>query len=235
MTRTPWVVSLALVVALAGCHKKSPAAPAAVTGLAITGNAALVNKNQTSQLTATATLSDGTTENVTASATWSSDNAALVSVNAAGLATALGNGSTTIRASYQGQAASLPMAVALKATLQVGAQFFRLCGPFRARMDITLTEASGNAGMDVTSVFVTMKDFGGVVRHTHTFSAGDLTAILGNHHINAGQSRTFSDESAYPGNVDTADSTGTVTVSATDDYGNALSTNVTVTFQRDGC
>jgi len=35
--------------------------------------------------------------------------------------------------------------------------------------------------------------------------------------------------------VDTGDSTGSVSVSATDDYGNAVSANVNVSFQRDGC
>jgi hypothetical protein len=102
-------------------------------------------------------------------------------------------------------------------------------------MDVTITESSNNAGMDVTSVVVTMRDIGGVVRHTRTFSSGDLAALLGTHHINAGQSRTFSDESAYPGNVDTGDSTGSVSMTATDDYANAVSANVNVSFQRDGC
>jgi len=41
-----------------------------------------------------------------------------------GLATALGNGSTTIRAAYQGQTGTLPVSVALKASAQLGTQFF---------------------------------------------------------------------------------------------------------------
>ena len=183
----------------------------------VSGNPSFANRNQSSQLTAMANLSSGSPQDVTSTATWSSSNGSVASVSPAGLLTALGNGNANISASYQGQAGVLGVVVAMKATPQVSGQFYRLCSPFRARMDVTMTEASTNIGMDVTSVTVTMRDIGGVVRHTRTFSAAAITAMVGSNHINAGQSRAFSDESAYPGGVDTGDST------------------VIVTFQHDGC
>jgi hypothetical protein len=61
---------------------------------------------QSQQFTATGTFSDGTTQDVTASATWTSSNAQVLSVsNAAetkGLASALATGTATVSASFSG-------------------------------------------------------------------------------------------------------------------------------------
>ena len=49
----------------------------------------------TQQFTATATYSDGSTANVTSTASWTSANTAVATINPAGLATAIAAGSTT--------------------------------------------------------------------------------------------------------------------------------------------
>lgn len=56
----------------------------------------------TQQLTATLTLTDGTTDTVTADATWSTSDEEVATVSAAGLVTAVGAGECTVTASYEG-------------------------------------------------------------------------------------------------------------------------------------
>jgi hypothetical protein len=77
----------------------------------ITGNLSLLAVTQTSQLTATAHLADGTTQNVTAQGTWESSNLTVATVSTAGLVTAQGLGVADIRATYQGTTASVSVSV----------------------------------------------------------------------------------------------------------------------------
>ena len=87
-----------------------PSAPTVIS-IAINGTVALTAVGQTSPLTATATLTDGTTQNVTNSSTWTSSSAAVATVSTAGLVTALAAGAATITATYQGRAGTLGMTV----------------------------------------------------------------------------------------------------------------------------
>lgn len=85
----------------------TPTAPSAtasvtVTTVTISGSAALVAVTQTSQLTATARLSDGASQNITSQAAWESSNPAVVVVSSSGLVTARGFGGAEVRATYQG-------------------------------------------------------------------------------------------------------------------------------------
>lgn len=57
----------------------------------------------TQQLTATLAMSDGTNQDVTATATWSSSDETVATVSAGGLVTAVAEGSATITATAQGQ------------------------------------------------------------------------------------------------------------------------------------
>ncbi|MEE2040177.1 Ig-like domain-containing protein [Nocardiopsis sp. CT-R113] len=56
----------------------------------------------TQQLTATLTLTDGTAEPVTSTATWTSSDEAVATVSTAGLVTAVGPGECTVTASHSG-------------------------------------------------------------------------------------------------------------------------------------
>ena len=104
---TAW---LSLTVFCAACSSEksstptqpSTPPPATVTSVAITGSNSFTEKGETAQLTATATLSNGTTENRTSTATWQSDNPAVATVSAQGLVTAVSNGDTSINATVSG-------------------------------------------------------------------------------------------------------------------------------------
>jgi hypothetical protein len=115
----PHLIIVMLLAALAGCNRSglvaaptspsSPAAlsPARVSALAVRGNAVLSTIGQTTPLTATASLSDGTSRNVTTAARWVSSNPSSISVSPGGLLTVIGFGQSHIEAIYQGKSATL--------------------------------------------------------------------------------------------------------------------------------
>ncbi len=65
----------------------------------------------TQQLTATVNYNDGTSKDVTSSATWTVGNSAVASVSTSGLLTASASGSTTVTASIDGTTSSQPVQV----------------------------------------------------------------------------------------------------------------------------
>jgi hypothetical protein len=60
----------------------------------------------TTQLTATATYSNGSTANVSGSVTWSSSDSRMVNVSSSGVASGFATGNVAVTASYQGQSAT---------------------------------------------------------------------------------------------------------------------------------
>jgi hypothetical protein len=118
---------------------------------------------------------------------------------------------------------------------QVTVQFFRLCSPFRARLEITVAEIGGAVGITVTSMNLSMKDIDGVVRFSRALTSADLVAAMGSNHIDPARSRILIQDGTYPGNVDTMDSTAIVEVTIVDDEGGTINRTVNVGFQRDGC
>jgi Bacterial Ig-like domain (group 2) len=103
-------IAFAVAVFAAACSS-SPTSSTTIASIAITGSAPTVGS--TSQLTATATMSNGTTQDVTSSATWVSGDAAIATVSGAGVVTGVSAGSTTVTATYQSVTASDSIAVIL--------------------------------------------------------------------------------------------------------------------------
>ena len=107
---------VAFTVALSGCGNDSPSAPTntpptpTVTGLSIGGNVDRLRTRQTQALTATVTLSNGTTQAAT-SPSWSSNNATVASVSDGGVVTGNNQGNATISVTAQGQTATVPVSV----------------------------------------------------------------------------------------------------------------------------
>ena len=105
-------IGIAFVVAVfAAACSSSPTSSTTVASIAITGSAPAVGS--TSQLTATATMSNGTTQDVTSSATWVSGDATIATVSGAGVVTGVSAGSTTVTATYQSVTAADSIAVTL--------------------------------------------------------------------------------------------------------------------------
>ncbi|PYQ72847.1 MAG: hypothetical protein DMG04_16050 [Acidobacteria bacterium] len=104
-------IGIAFVVAgFAAACSSSPTSSTTTASVAITGAAPTVGS--TAQFTATATMSNGTTQDVTSSATWQSGDAAIATVSSAGVVTGVAAGSTTVTATYQSVSGSDAIAVA---------------------------------------------------------------------------------------------------------------------------
>jgi uncharacterized protein YjdB len=73
---------------------------AVVQSISIFSSSASLGAGQTQQFTATATYSDGSQQDVTAKAKWTSASASVATINATGLATGITFGATTITATY---------------------------------------------------------------------------------------------------------------------------------------
>ena len=99
---------------IGGCNGSSPSEPSppTVTTLTVTGaSGPLRSSGETVQLTATVTLSDGTVQDQTNAAGWASSDTTVATVSATGLVTAVGGGSTEIRATHLGVSGTLALEV----------------------------------------------------------------------------------------------------------------------------
>lgn len=76
-----------------------------MTSIAVTGPT--LTAGASGQFKATATMSDGSTQDVTAAASWTTSNSAVATVSTSGLVTALTDGSTTITATYQNETGNM--------------------------------------------------------------------------------------------------------------------------------
>ena len=84
----------------------------ALASLAVTPSNASVLPGGTQQFTATGTFSDGSTQNLTSSVTWTSKNTGVATISGSGLATGVGTGNTTIQASSGPISSSTGLSVA---------------------------------------------------------------------------------------------------------------------------
>ena len=124
------IVLVVLAQGLVGCGSRAPVSPTAptttttatstplptTTRIAISGNVTLTRVGETTQLTATATLSDSTTKDVTRDAKWFWGDARVATVSPSGLVTVVGFGATWISATYQSRGASMTVTATLPGT-----------------------------------------------------------------------------------------------------------------------
>ena len=76
--------------------------PAVVQSIALTPSDPSVPKGEAEQFTATGTLSDQSTEDLSNQVTWASDTTSVATITAAGLATGVGTGTSNISATLDG-------------------------------------------------------------------------------------------------------------------------------------
>lgn len=87
----------------------STTSPSSVSSITVTGSAPAINA--TSQLTATAVMSDGTTQDVSTSATWQSANTGTATVSSTGLLTGVASGTVVVQATYSSVTGSISLTV----------------------------------------------------------------------------------------------------------------------------
>ena len=83
-----------------------------VVSISVVPNATSIPAGSSLQFNATGTFSDGSVQDITSSATWTSSNPSAASLSGTGLASALANGSSTIAASYESKSGSAVLTVA---------------------------------------------------------------------------------------------------------------------------
>ena len=131
--------------------------PAVLVSITINPPAATIPLGVTQQFTATGTFSDGTTQDVTPSGQWSSTTATVATISnstgTAGLATALGTGTTTIGISSGGVSASAPLIVnpAALASIAIAPQTPTIALGTSQQFTATGTYTDGST-QDVTSM-----------------------------------------------------------------------------------
>ena len=125
------IVLVLLTQGLVGCGNRAPASATApttamtptllptTTRVAISGNVALTRIGETAQLTATATLSDNTTKNVTADGSWHSGDPRIVTISPTGLLSVMGFGSTWTSFTYQSRSAGVTVAATPSGTFVI--------------------------------------------------------------------------------------------------------------------
>jgi hypothetical protein len=117
----PWFMALLLGMVLAACgggggdsssSTNPPPASATLLAVAVTPAVVSIPTSAVQAFRATATYSDGTTQDVTTSAIWTSGTTAVANVvQASGVTTSMASGSTTISAGFSGKTGSATLTV----------------------------------------------------------------------------------------------------------------------------
>jgi hypothetical protein len=153
------LIVIALGVSCSCGSSSSPSSPTApssssatVSSVLVSGGTSLSKAGQTVQLTATATFSDGTTQNVTASATWQSSNTGVATVTPGGLVTAVTSGTVTLTATYQGKSATATVSISISSSSQSTMTAIIDGTPFNA-INVTVAQSPGILAVAGTSAF----------------------------------------------------------------------------------
>lgn len=222
----------ALIVFTAACgggDNASPTAPTAQTpsvqSIAVSGySAPLTNVGATVALKATATMSNGSTQDITGTATWVSDVTGVATVDGAGVVTARSAGDATISATHGGRAGTARITVNLprEATPSLTGRLDVTRSPepaywFRSTVNTTFAETGGSAGYSVNFINVTWYDYQDKLLLFHNYNPGELARIWGTNYIPAGGSRGIRTWIDYTRAI--SRTTAKVEISVSDDLG----------------
>ncbi len=89
----------------------SSTSSSSVSAIGVSPSPCAVGRTDSQQMSASATLPDGTKKDVTAAATWSTDNSNTATVNPSGVVVGVNAGVTKITASYEGATGSVDCTV----------------------------------------------------------------------------------------------------------------------------
>lgn len=125
--------------------------PLATQSVSAFPNPVTIIAGQNQQLTVTANMSDGSTQNVTGSATYQSSDAAKATVSSAGLITGQSQGSTTITVTYQGQTTTVPVTIQAPVVESITVDPLSVTLPAGRTQQLTVTaNMSDGTSQDVT-------------------------------------------------------------------------------------
>jgi hypothetical protein len=235
--RSAFVLAIAVGLVVTACGGSgggggAPATPPSptTTSIAITGyTSALTSPNQTMNLTATATLSNGSTSNVTGQATWASDAQGVATVSSGGVITAVGNGTATISATYSGVVGRVTVTVLIvrTATPTMSGSVSVVISPelsylYRATLTLIFTETGGVVAYDVSSVRIDWYDSTSSFMLTSNWDPTRIAASFGvSNTVPAGSTRSMRPAIDY--NRSYSRVSASVTAALRDSYGNTWS------------
>ncbi len=153
------------------------AATGTPTSIALSPSPASIQTDESQQFTATAKYSNGSTANVTSTATWKSSNTSVASVDSSGLATGLSAGSTTISATVGGVTGSAPLTVSVASPTAVNITTYHVD---TNRSGLNADERS------LTPTSVNPKGFGKLFSYTLAGYAYGEPLLMSNVTINGG-------------------------------------------------
>jgi WD40 repeat protein len=123
----------------------SPGATPTLTSIAVTPANPSILTGATQQFTATGTYSDSSTQNLTSQVTWGTSAATVATVNAAGLATGLSGGSSTITATSGSVGGNTTLTVTAAAPLTITTASPLPNGTLNVAYTTTLTASGGTS------------------------------------------------------------------------------------------
>ena len=110
----PLIIGSLLLLGCGGDDSTGPSGPTTVVSIAVVGPpGAITSVGESGPFIATASLSDGTSQNVTSLAEWTSSNTSVITVSAIGNGVAVGAGESEICATHQGVIGCLLVTVIL--------------------------------------------------------------------------------------------------------------------------
>jgi hypothetical protein len=152
-------LAVGLIVSVSGCGSNAPTSASGpgvtVTSVSVTGAPPIVGA--TAQLSATATLSNGTTQAVTTQAAWSSSNTSIATVTSSGILTGIAAGESDITATYQSVS---------------GRSHVTIVRPEALTNTLSGTVTDGTSGGILPNINVQVTDSAGNVKSTLTGSSG---------------------------------------------------------------
>jgi hypothetical protein len=170
--RAVGVVCLLIIGAsLTSCGNSSPSSPTPIT-MTVTGTVPTLG--QASQLTATITLTNGTKQDVTSQATWSSSNPPAATISSSGLLTVASLGIATITATYQGISGTLSVSLQLTSVAVTGPTSLTVGQQYQFTATATFSDSST---LDVTTQATWSTNGAGFLRVSSQGLATALAAI----------------------------------------------------------
>ncbi len=140
--------SLSLLIANMGCRGlvSSNSAPPTLTSVSVTPSSASILVGATKQFTATATYSNGSTANVSSTASWTNAPASVATTSSSGLATGVTAGSTMVAASLSGISgnASLTVGAPTLASISVSPSSVSIAVGATQQFTATATYSNGS-------------------------------------------------------------------------------------------
>lgn len=231
-TRSLSAVILAATLGIVGCggDNKSPTAPSTTTptvsSITIDGYTGEISKlNSTTQLKATARMSDGAQQDITNTVQWASDVTAVATVTNAGVLKAISPGDATITATLGGTMGRQRVTItrprevqpSIRAGLNVSASPERAF-LYRATIDADFVETGGGVGYSVNFINIVWRDYADQVITNQHINPARLGEIWGSNYVPAGGGHGIRGWVDY--NRTLSRVSAEVTISISDDFGN---------------